>query len=89
MFEAIVEALKQAVNDIWDWAITTAEGLLGIDFATLDPTNGLAFMLVYTDRMNEIAPIYAAMSLVFAGIIAKWTVWGVRHILGWIPTIEG
>lgn len=89
MFQAVLDALLEAWEAIWDYTKSLLTDYIPIDWDNLDVFEGLEFVADYLTIWDSYFPLYNCIAILGGGLVGKYSIRGVRWIVTFIPTIGG
>ncbi len=81
--------IMEAIQSIMDWAILKAQELLGFDILAWDILAPLGFARDSILFLDNLFPMLTCFNILLAGFTVKIGIRVARHLIGWIPTVEG
>ncbi|QDU70440.1 hypothetical protein [Mucisphaera calidilacus] len=89
MFQAILDAILDAWEQLKEFTLTLLEEYIPIDFENLDLVSMFTFVSQYWGIWNQVLPLNECLALLAAGLTAKYAIRAARWLITFIPAIGG
>lgn len=81
--------ILDAIEKLMNWAVQKAQDLIGWDPSFFDITNAInQFKDIYA-FLDVLMPITTTLNILLAAFVAKAVIRAARHIIGYIPGVDG
>ena len=89
MFQSLLDALLAAFKAISEFVLDQVEGWIPFDLEDIDLLDKLDFVADSVGLVNEVVPMVTCLSILLAGVGAKWSIRAARFAAGFILGVHG